>query len=178
MVEQWCHSQENYRKMSIPKRGKERFRFVAFQLHMVFPNEDDQRWLCFFLRYRWNKAWDQLEVGVWRHLFFTSHTSTERRELHCPTQRCPTPTSLQPLTPSQGIFLLPNWICVLFLSDLSAPPGTASSAPPSDKFASKTCCFGFSAGSLDYWPKATFFNQFSQEYSFDAISVSCLLFIS
>lgn len=73
--------------MSIPKRGKERFRFVAFQLHMVFPNEDDQRWLCFFLRYRWNKAWDQLEVGVWRHLFFTSHTSTERRELHCPTQR-------------------------------------------------------------------------------------------
>lgn len=82
------------------------------------------------------------------------------------------------LSPSQGIFLLPNWICVLFLSDLSAPPGTASSAPPSDKFASKTCCFGFSAGSLDYWPKATFFNQFSQEYSFDAISVSCLLFIS
>lgn len=90
---------------------------------MVFPSEDGQKWLHFFLKYRQNKARDWLEVGAWRHLFFTPHVSILGRELHCPTQRKKEhsqPLSNTLLTPLQGILLLPNWFCVLFLSDLSA----------------------------------------------------------
>lgn len=89
-------------------------------------------------------------------IFHFSHFHREEGvALPHPEEKGTPPTSLQYLTPSQGILLLPNWFCVLFLSDLSAHPDGALSAPASDMF-------GFNAGSLDYRSKATFLNQFYQ----------------